>query len=301
MSSESLLVAKPPFITAHLQEFRKTRSLRCLGRALILIMQQQRMIELLYGVYCTLFHRASRVSPLENETALISVIKEKTASLHQGALSRAQLVERYGTRFKVELLPEDFRSARWESIWEEGDEFLLIGEYGEGGRLALVTMTACLINEHYQYVRGVRHIHSVEPYGSCGEFLVATGDTKKFLDLWAHHNGEIRFVRRLRSHLAGFTAAIQVNGEYYFGTDFSSRPNYITTLRGEKFFFPRKAYKLYATAFYSFFGRYIVSINNELRVVGGRKTLSVFDTVQQEFIYCEYWGGENRADSRQAA
>lgn len=301
MSSEARLVVKPPFITAHLQKFRETRSLRYLVRAVLLVVQQQRIIELLYGVYCTLFHRASTVSPIADETALIAVIKEKTLLVHQGALSRAQLIERYGSRFKVELLPDDFHSARWESIWEEGDEFLIIGEYGEGGRLALVTTTACVLNQHYQQIRGVRHIHSVERYKSSGEFLVATGDTKKFLDLWALQNGQICFVRRLREHLAGFTAAIEVNGEHYFGTDFSSRPNYITTLHGAKYFFPSKAYKLYVTAFYSFFGRYIVSVNNELRVVGGRKTLSVFDTVEQRFIYCDYWRGDDSVGSRQAA
>ncbi|HEX6434234.1 MAG TPA: hypothetical protein VFZ87_08315, partial [Gemmatimonadales bacterium] len=177
MSSQAQPIAKPPFITAHLQQFRETRSLRYLVRALLLVVQQQRIIELLYGLYCTLFHRASTLSPVADETALISVIKEKIALVHRGALSRAQLIERYGLKFKVELLPEDFRSARWESIWEEGDDFLVIGEYGEGGRLALVTTTGCVLNDHYQHIHGVRHIHSVQSYQNSGEFLVATGDT----------------------------------------------------------------------------------------------------------------------------
>ncbi|HZA97832.1 MAG TPA: hypothetical protein VE399_03585, partial [Gemmatimonadales bacterium] len=235
MSSEGLVATNPPFITAQWQKFRETRSLRCLMRAILLVMRQQRTTELLYGVYCSLFHRASTISPVQDEAALISVIKEKTALVHKGAPTRAELIERYGATFKVGLLPEDFESARCESIWQEGNEFLILGEYGEGARLACVTTKACFINEHYQHVPGVRHIHSVERYGNGGEFLVATGDAKEFLDLWSTEYGQVRFVRRLRRNLAGFTAAIQVDGQYYFGTDFSSRPNYITTFQGTKF------------------------------------------------------------------
>jgi hypothetical protein len=125
--------------------------------------------------------------------------------------------------------------------------------------------------------------------GDSGEFLVSTGDTHKFLDLWIARNGKVSFVRRLRKHLAGFTAAVRVNGDYYFGTDFSNRPNFITRLGGEKYFFPSKAYRLHVTAFYAYFDRYIVSINEEFRIVGGRRTLSVFDAVQKQFIFCEEW------------
>jgi hypothetical protein len=49
------------------------------------------------------------------------------------------------------------------------------------------------------------------------------------------------------------TAAVTVNGQHDFGTDFSGRPNYIATMEGKKFFFPKKAYKLYANAFQAFF------------------------------------------------
>lgn len=293
MSSEALR-AKPAFITGQVQQFRETGKLRDLARAFLLVLRQQRMLELLYGLYCSLFHRATILSQSDEETALISVIKEKTAQLHRSVLSRAQLIERYAAKFKVELLPEDFCCARQESIWE-GPEFLIIGEYGEGSRLALVSATACVINQYYQGIRGVRHIHSVEPYTESGAFLVATGDTRKFLDHWTLQNEQIRFVRRLRKRLAGFTAAIEVNGQHYFGTDFSSRPNYITTLDGTKYFFPPKAYKLFVTGFYSFFGRYLASVNSELRVVGGRRTLSVFDAVQRRFIYCEFWEGKDQS------
>jgi hypothetical protein len=50
-----------------------------------------------------------------------------------------------------------------------------------------------------------------------------------------------------------------------------------------------KAYKLYANAFQVFCDRFIVSINTELDVAGGRKALSIFDTARHRFIYCDYW------------
>jgi hypothetical protein len=262
-------------ITAHLQSFRRTRSLASLMAGLVLVVRQNRTIERLYGIYCRVFHRASSVFTQEADATLITVLKEKVSLAHRVVLSRQQLIQRYGTRFGIELLPPDFESARAESIWQEGDELLIIGEYGEGARLALITCDRCVVNEHYQGVRGVRHIHSVERYGQAGEFLVATGDSKKFLDLWEVGDGELRFIRRLRKHLAGFTAAVQVHGDYYFGTDFSSRPNYIMTLQGTKYFFPPEAYNLFVTGFHVFLDRYIVAVNNELMAAGGRRTLSL--------------------------
>jgi hypothetical protein len=117
---------------------------------------------------------------------------------------------------------------------------------------------------------------------------VSTGDTRKFLDLWTVSRGGMSFTRRLRQRLAGFTAAVEVNGDYFFGSDFSSRPNFIETLGGRRYFFPEKAYKLRADLFYAFFDRYIAAINKELDVLGGRRTLSVFDTVKEEFVFCDH-------------
>ena len=119
--------------------------------------------------------------------------------------------------------------------------------------------------------------------------MVSTGDTRKFLDLWSAAGGSVRFVRRLRHRLAGFTAGAPVGDEHYFGTDFSGRPNYIETMAGSKYFFPRKADRLFVAAFKVFFDRYLVSISTELEVVGGRKVLSIFDTQERRFLCCEYW------------
>jgi hypothetical protein len=272
-------------ITAHVEEFRETKNILVLITTLILVIRQRRTLELLYGIYCNLFHRPSPVRHCQDEGTLRTIRNEMDGRVHDDMLSRARLIELYGRDFKVSLLPSDFQGARCESICQE-DGGLIIGEYGENSRIAYVTAESCVMNDYYQQVPGVRHIHSIERYGHSGELLLCTGDSSKLLDLWIASHGTLRFVKRLRNCLAGFTAAIQVNGEYYFGTDFSSRPNYIGTLGGAKYFFPSEAYNLFVTHFYAFFDRYIVSINSEIRR-GGRQTLSVFDTANRSFIFCE--------------
>ena len=272
-------------ITAHVQEFRETKNILVLITTLILVIRQRRTLELLYGMYCKLFYRPSSVSHCEDEGTLSTILDEMDGRVHDDMLSRARLIELYGREFKVSLLPSDFQGARCESICQV-DDGLIIGEYGENSRIAYVTAASCVMNDYYQRVPGVRHIHSIERYGHSGELLLCTGDSSKLLDLWIASHGTLSFVKRLRSCMAGFTAAIKVNGEYYFGTDFSSRPNYIGTLGGAKHFFPGKAYNLFVTHFYQFFDRYIVSINSEIHR-GGRQTLSIFDTVNRTFVFCE--------------
>ena len=95
-------------------------------------------------------------------------------------------------------------------------------------------------------------------------------------------------MRRLRRYLAGYTAAVEVKDEYFFGSDFSNRANFIETLGGAKNFFPEKAYRLHASAFFPCLDRYIVAINKQLDLSGGRKVLSVFDVAKKEFVFCDY-------------
>lgn len=288
MSAAAHLIASHQhFITAHVQAFRETGNVFLLFRAMALIFQQRRALELVHGAYCTLFHPPSALWP-ENEGVLIPRIKNAFAGLPGGFLSRERIVELYSSTFRVELLPSDFCGSRTESVWQE-ENFLVIGEYGDYPRIAWITADACVVSEHYRQTPGVRHIHAIQQFGSEGQFLVSTGDTRKLLDLWSVQTRGVAFVRRMKRHLAGFTAAIEINSEYYFGTDFSGRPNWIETLGGRKFFFPSKAYRLQVADFYGFLNRYIVAINTELVVVGGRRTLSVFDTATERFLYCEYW------------
>ncbi|MGH7509223.1 MAG: hypothetical protein ACREMZ_07105 [Gemmatimonadales bacterium] len=256
------------FITSHLKEFRETRQILPLLKAIVMILRQGRAIELIYGGYCKVFYRPSPVCLCDDGEALNSILSNRTDFLRLAILTRAQLIELYGNEFDVCSLPRDFESARFQGVCQAGDR-LIIGEYGENSRIAYVTPQGCLINDHYRSVPGVRHIHSIVRYGGADKLLITTGDAAKVLDLWIDSGGELRFVRRLRKYLAGFTGAAKVNGGYYFGSDFSGRPNFIGTLDGAKYFFPAKAYKLFVTVFYIFFDRYIVSVNNELKYQEG--------------------------------
>ena len=280
-------------ITAHWLELRRTRNPFLLIKIAFLVVRQQRTLELIYGGYCHLFHRPSLVASeaAPNDPALVNAILERKKDLvHSGTLSRERLLELYGGSFKVGLLPKDFRCSRYESICQEGD-YLMIGEYGDDSRIAYLTAERCVISDHYRRVPGVRHIHAIHPYRHPGQYLVSTGDGSKRLDVWAVQNGMPRFMKPVRKRLAGYTAAAKVNDEYYFGSDFSGRPNYIGTLAGRKYFFPKKAYTLFVSQFYPYLDRYILAINSELPAAGARKTLSVFDTVQQKFIFCDYCSG----------
>jgi hypothetical protein len=288
LSTPEAFLVQRPVITAELQKFRNTRNVMFLLRAVLLVLQQQRTLELCYGAYCNLIRRPSTLHSCEDHAALLSLLKEEGELNAEAVLLRDELIELYGGYFKVADLPADFQLARRESIWLDGKR-LIIGEYGENSRLACINPESCVVSTYYRQVPGVRHIHAVQPYGDRGEFLVSTGDSRKFLDLWVVEGGKLSFVTRLRSRLAGYTAAAKVNGEYYFGTDFSGRPNFICTLGGAQYFFPEKAYNLHVTAFHAYLDRFLVSINRELEVVGERKVLSIFDTLTRKFIYCEYW------------
>jgi len=254
-----------------------------------MIVRQRRTLETMYGVYCNLAYRPSRIAACSDPEQLASILGRRAEFTRPSRLTRDRLIELYGREFAVASLPADFLCARMEAICRDGDR-LIIGEYGEGARIACVTDRSCLLNSYYRNVTGVRHIHSILRYDGDGEYLVATGDGAKLLDLWGTTGGELRFSRRLRRYLAGFTAAVKMNGDYYFGSDFSGRPNFIATMDGAKYFFPPKAYRRFVSAFFVFSDRYLVSVNRELDSVGGVKTLSVFDTVEKQFVFCDYLG-----------
>ena len=277
-------------ITSHWLELRRTGNPLLLIKIALLVVRQQRTLELMYGGYCHLFHRPSWVPPetASNDAGVLNAILHcKSDLVHSGTLSRERLLQLYGDSFKVASLPENFRCSRYESICQEADS-LIIGEYGDDARIAYLTRERCVISDHYRQVSGVRHIHAIHQYRHPGQYLVSTGDGSKRLDLWGVLDGRPRFMKPMRKNLAGYTAATKVKDEYYFGSDFSGRPNYIGTLDGRKYFFPRKAYKLFVSQFHPYLDRYIVAINSELPAAGARKTLSVFDTVQQQFIFCDY-------------
>jgi hypothetical protein len=279
-----------PSITEQVQRFRATKSVRALAELGLSIVAQRRTIEVLYGGYCAVVHRPSSIHPAEDPAALDRIIRRKSEFAQPAVLSREQLLRTYGDRFALRDLPAGFASARRESVWLEPGR-LILGEYGEGARLACVTSDGCLVSEHYSGVPGVRHIHAVRSYGRDGEFLVTTGDGHKLLDLWRATGAGIRFVRRVCRRLAGYTAIAEADGQYWVGSDFSGRPNFIGLLGGPRYFFPEPAYRMHAAAFQVRFDRYVVSINKELDLSGGRRALCVFDTRARRFVYCDYLPG----------
>lgn len=276
---------RQPSITELVHRFRATGSLRVLVQLATSIVRQRRALEALYGGWCAMAHRPSPVCPAADPEALARILAQRGAFAQHAVLYRRQLLRAYADRPGIRDLPEGFACVRRQSVCLD-DGRLILGEYGEGARLACITDAGCAVNDHYAGMPGVRHIHSLQPYGRPGEFLVATGDGHKLLDLWAADGGGVRFVRRLRKRLAGYTAAARVAGEYYFGSDFSGRPNFIAVLGGPRYFFPAKAYRMHAAAFHALFDRYIVSVNKELNVSGGRRALCVFDTRMRRFVYC---------------
>lgn len=276
-------------ITGYIAKFRATKNISFLVKAAIATLRQRRAGELIYGAYCDLFFRPSPIQNSNGNHPTGRILSENGfLSCDKINLSRERLIKLWGRDFKVHSLPHDFEWARGESVVQDR-KYLILGEYGHHfARVACVTRDSCVVNNYYDEVPGVRHIHSIIKYGDSGEFLVATGDTCKFLDLWVADDGRPSFVKRMKRRLAGYTASIRVRGRYYFGTDFSNRPNYIETLEGKKYFFPEKSYRMFVVAFYSFLDRYIVAINCDMLQFGDRKTLSIFDVIREEFIFCDY-------------
>jgi hypothetical protein len=277
----------PPSIGENIARFIQTHDLLFLVNAGLLTLRQGRATELLYGAYCALLHGPSPVTGELRADLLAAIDGFRRSDSNEVTLSRDGLIRTFGADFDVRALPQDFVAARCEGIVRHGN-LLIIGEYSlQSARLAVVTPDSCVVNDYYNRLPGVCHIHLIHRHGPPGELVVATGDTLKLLDLWAVDGSHLRFIRRIRERLAGHSAACIVNGALYLGTDFSCRPNYIETLPGKKYFFPRKAYTKYTVALLPVLDRYIFSINTDLRAFGGRRALSVFDTASERFVYCE--------------
>ena len=272
-------------ITYNLAQFKIKKNVRFLARAIMLIFVQGRIPELVYGTYCGLVFSPSTV---KNRSFDVSKHLDESVKQPEVYISREQLIETFGARFDVRSLPEDFAAGTHQSM-AHNSNCLIVGEYAiDSARVAYITPNTCEVTDFYNRISGVRHIHLIIEAEEAGKYLIATGDTRKFLDLWAVEDDEFKFVKRIKKRFAGYTAAIVVGGRYYFGTDFSNRPNYIETLDGSKYFFPKPAYRQFVMTFYSIQDRYIVSINSDMPQLGGRKSLSVFDTVEEEFVFCDW-------------
>lgn len=234
-------------------------------------------------------YRPSHCFSNYSDDALVFRSISSAHELYPLHFTRTQLIEYFGSKYKMEQLPADFAGARSEGIAEVGN-YLVIGEYAENSaRILCLTNKSLCVEEYYQKISGVRHIHSVCNGISENTIFVSTGDGNKYLDEWKIGFSELVFFSRIKNKLAGYTASVEVKGIKYFGTDFSSRPNYLETLDGEKYFFPLPAYFMYVEALTSIDERYIVSLNKEHSPVGWQRSLSIFDTNVKKYIYCAYY------------
>jgi len=276
-------------ISENIAAFRKTGNPFFLIKALLLTLKQNRIKELLFGIYCNIFS-----SPAILHAGTIELIKNILSSSgpllsSKFAYSRNELIGCFGDYYEIGQLPHDFSLARKESIVIDPD-FLIIGECVDSNkRIAYITSDSCTINNTYATDKQIGHIHAIHKIKSSSVILVTTGDAAKYLDQWELKDGRLTFIKRLKKSLSGYTAIVCVNGDTFWGTDFSSRPNYIERSDGKRFFFPQKAYRMYVVAFHECFNRYILSINKDIHQLGNKWALSIFDTITEKFIYCEYY------------
>jgi hypothetical protein len=276
------------YISYNISRFLETKKLTFLIKAIYLAFIQKRTRELLFGYYNFIFHKPSCI---RNETnhpidGIIDEVRDFVTG--ETTYSRETLISKFKNNYAVNLIPLDFTWARAEAVLESNN-VLIIGEYGAmSKRILYINNVICKTCKFYDKDDDVTHIHAINNYTTEKNILITTGDAGKYLDLWCVIDGDIVFKKRLRKKLAGYSAMTTLNKNCYFGTDFSSRPNYIETLNNTKYYFPDKAYKMFVNRFAAIQNRFIVSVNIDLLYFGGRQTISIFDSHLKEFIFCEY-------------
>jgi hypothetical protein len=265
-------------ISGRMLDFRETWHVAPLVKAVSQIISEGRVIEAVYGVWCFAVAYPSSLEGHEiaDDIDVIALLDPK----HKSNLSVGHYAKLY-PRFPWSEMSPHWRF-RGHGVADCG-RWLLAGEYGSpGARLFLLTPDRVRVNSFYETCMGVRHIHAVHMLDE-QNFVVTTGDSRKFLDLWSIENGELFFKRRLMSYFGGFTACARVGRDHYFGTDFSSRPNYIYRLRDrKKFYFPRPAFTMCANRFLPVADRFIVCQSRH-EVFGG-SALTIFDAASERFV-----------------
>lgn len=275
-------------ITEYVALFRETRSFRYLAFAAFLIVRKGRLTEACWSLLCAVLFRPSPISTCAEKEEVIQRSVDIARNYSRIYLGREALIQIYGEKFLLGGLPADFGGARSEGIVAT-DNWIILGEYADNSaRLVHAGKKHFEIYDDYNLVSGVRHIHSVH-LSPCSTYVfVSTGDSKKYLDKWDVSNKEMGFSARLAKRLAGYTAAVNVAGNTYFGTDFSSRPNYLETTCGKKYPFPKPAYKMFVRVLEALDDRYVIALNTALAPVGDAGAISIFDTKQQTFIHCDF-------------
>jgi hypothetical protein len=255
-----------------------------------LIIKEERLLELLYGISCFALYKPS------------PVIETSDFSLDQVShLVRSLIEKKRREQYALMLLLRRLTG-------EEGLNFLsnayafcssafIVGEYAENSsRLFIIKEDNFEINHFYQDIKGVRHIHSILCHNDL--LFISTGDTKKYLDKWEFCNDEIRFIGRVMSNFAGFVGCCMVQNKHYFGSDFSERPNYIYCLENKKkFFLPEPAYTHFFSEMIPVNDRFILCGNQSMPHTHPNRSISIFDTFNNSYVYCQAYEHDELAHS----
>jgi hypothetical protein len=251
------------------------------------ILTEGRLTEAVYGAYCFLRYRPSAIVGGLSD-ALIPVMRQKAQELALPHLYQARELPKIFPKHAAaglpfHRIPSDVVVRRSSVV--SGDDWMVLGEYGDqSGRLFLLLPHQYYCDERYNQMREVRHIHSILMRSET-ELLVSTGDSGKRLDSWQRTASGLTFERCVHRRFAGYTGAAKVRGKHYFGTDFSSRPNFIYCLESGKMWpLPGRSFTKYVRDFAVVDERYIVSYNVSFDVVDTCQMASVFDVERECFV-----------------
>jgi hypothetical protein len=265
-------------ITECIVAFWDRPSPRTLTAAVAIIIRQGRVIEVLYSLVVQLLHRPGQLVPVYEAGHILPLATKRLAATEKAALA--------------DYLADFPRVARWlggvtlrlHTVANVG-HYTIAGEYGETDpRLFLLDDTGCKVSTHYRGIKGVRHIHCIHPL-SQERFMVTTGDSLRVADLWRIDAGELRFERRILRFLGGFTAGATAGGRTYFGSDYSSRPNYLWRFEDKKrFYLPAESFRMLVDRMDVVDNRFILVICKTLEAAGGGWQAVIFDTSVERFI-----------------
>jgi hypothetical protein len=275
-------------ISKRLESFRRSKNPWHILVALRLVMVQGRLFELMYGLICYLRYQPSRVffDVSVQINSAIEIAEDEAKSLRS---KKIQALKQLNSKLPT---AQAFANCLIHGF-AINDEFSVLGEYAEhSARIFVLKEGQAHHFAPYHDDAGVRHIHLVCLHK--GSIFVATGDSNKYLDRFEYTALGLRHMSRIHQRLGGFTAACSVRGRLYLGTDFSSRPNYIYCLETKKkFFFPVLAFRQYCVMMLLINERHIVCLNFSLSHFEEKRTISIFDTRSEKFIYSEEYHGDS--------
>jgi hypothetical protein len=262
---------------------RESRRVSHLYNFCRLALLQRRCLEILHGAWALLRRSPSVIERSDVDGDAIRGLVRETLQFRR--MEQLRLVHESLARCGM-TTEINFRY----HCFTQTDKGFVIGEYAEAApRLLCFDGGQVRVFRFYDNDADVRHIHAVQWHA--GLLYVTTGDAGKYLDLFTLHDGRIHPQRRLRRILGGFTAACSHDGELWFGSDFTGRPNYLLNFqRRSRFYFPDAAFKQFCDVILPLSPQQLLCINRSLTV---DVTFSIFDTREQRFVFCCPLGSEH--------